>query len=206
MAALLRTSLILAGFLLSACSAADPGVEGLTRPLGGADGGTVGDGGKPGDGGAGGSDAGSEAAAPSGAFTGAGAYASQQPAQTAAMYHNDNNVGVTPGKGTACLSCHKQGGSGTEFLFAGTIFQDKAGTMPAADVEVRVRGIDGSGFLSHSDADGNFWFKKGQNDNLQFPAQTGARDTAQTALMGGSLTATDCNGCHSQSTDALHLP
>ncbi len=199
------SALILAGFVLSACSATNPGVEGLTRPLAGGEGGIL-EGGTGESGADAAADAGSDATAQSNAFTGAGAYASQQPATTAAMFHDNNSVGITPGKGTPCLSCHGNGGNGKEFLFAGTVFQDQAGTMPAADTEVRVRGIDGTAFLSHSDADGNFWFVKGQADNLQFPAQCGGRDAAQTALMVGTIATGDCNSCHANNTDATHVP
>src|SRR5205823_9250212 len=99
------------------------------------------------------------------------------------------------------------GGAGVEFMFAGTIFTDQAGTMPAANYEVRVRGSDGVGYISHSDADGNFWFKKGMA-NLQFPATSGGRNMSATALMTGTITTGDCNdgGCHASTQGAIHLP
>jgi hypothetical protein len=199
--------LILGGLVAAACSAPDPGVEGLTRGQfkdGGSssDGGGQGDSGKPGDGGADAQEAGPSADA----FTGAGAYSSQKPATSAVSYHMNANVGVTPGEGVDCLSCHKNGGSGTAFLFAGTIFQDKAATMPAVDTEVRVRGSDGTGYIGHSDDDGNFWFKAGMS-TVVTPALTGARDGTQTALMTGNITIFSCNTCHDgNTTDPMHLP
>ena len=195
------------------CSYADPGVEGLTRgafahdaapdtfvPTG--DSGTKPDGG--GDSGA--KDTGVDTGATTTAFTGAGAYASNKPATSAVTYHNNNGVGVTPGLGVDCLSCHKNGGPGVEFLFGGTVFQDKAGTMPLADVEVRVLGSDNLGYTAHSDNDGNYWFKKGAT-GIAFPAMCGARTSTQTVLMSGNITVSNCNGCHdTNTTDALHVP
>ncbi len=139
------------------------------------------------------------------AFTGAGAYASNKPATTAVQYHMNNGVGVTPGLGVDCLSCHKMGGSGTQFMFAGTVFQDKAGTMPAADVEVRLLDNNNVGYSTHSDDDGNFWLKS--TTTPAYPAMTGARTSTQTALMNGNITLSSCNSCHDKNTtDPVHVP
>ncbi len=94
------------------------------------------------------------------------------------QFRNNNNVGVTPGLGQDCLTCHKYGGSGTEFHFGGTVCQDKAGTMPAVDEEIRVLGSDNVGYSAHSDANGNYWFKKGAT-GIAFPAMSGVRDAAR---------------------------
>ena len=215
----LRSSPILACFLALACSATDPGVEGLTRgefsdsgPLG--DGTTSGDGGGNTDGSPTGDsgnpqDSASDSTTGTTAFTGASAYASNKPATSAVTYHNNNNVGVTPGKGQDCLSCHKMGGSGPQFLFAGTLFQDMNGTTPAVDKEVRVRGNDGKAYSAHSDDNGNFWYLPGMGEALAFPAMAGARDATNTSLMNGALAAASCNasGCHDGTTQAyLHIP
>ena len=197
-------------FLVVACDAADPGVENLTRgefkeggtPLG--DAATAGDSGAK-DGG----DAGGDGSSATNAFTGAGTFTSSQPATSAVDYHNNNAVGVTPGKDQDCLGCHKMGGAGTEFLFAGTIFQDNQGTTPAAGVEIRVRGSDGKAYSAHSDADGNFWYKPGTGEALAYPAQDGARNATQTALMVSTATASSCNagGCHDGTTQpSVHVP
>lgn len=202
---------LFAGLLATACSAADPGVDGLTRPGSKYDGGQSGDGTAPKpDGGAADSgnqpEAGSDATAAATAFTGAGAYASQQPATSAAMTHSNKGVGVVPDKDAACLSCHKNGGSGTAFLFAGTAFLDKAGTMVAADHEIRVRSsADGTAYIAHSDADGNFWFKLAIPANF-YPASTGLRDSAKSSLMTGAINGGDCNSCHNgNGTDVVYL-
>ncbi len=201
----------LAAVIGAACSAVDPGVEKLTRGQG-----SIGDGGtgpgfdsgpKP-DGSMMGSDGGMmDSGGSTNAFTGAGAYMSGQPATSAVQQHMNNMVGVTPDKTQACLTCHKNGGAGVEFMFAGTIFTDQAGTMPAVNYEVRVRGSDGVGYIAHSDADGNFWFKKGMA-NLQFPANAGGRNMSTMALMNGTITTGDCNdgGCHAGNQGAIHVP
>lgn len=201
-------------FLVVGCTVADPGVEGLIRgefkdggsafeggPLGDASGDAKADGAPT----EGGTDSGTTTTA----FTGAGTYTATQPTTTAATYHNNNNVGVTPGKNQDCLGCHKMGGPGTTFLFAGTVFQDQNGTTPAVSKEIRMRGTDGKAFSAHSDTDGNFWYVPGTGEALAFPAQSGVRDGTNTALMTGDLTVTSCNasGCHDGTTQAyLHLP
>ena len=204
---------LFAGLLATACSAADPGVDGLTRPGSKYDGGPSNfdgsvpntDGGNPADSG-GPADSGTDSAVATTAFTGAGAYASQQPATSAKMTHVNKGVGVVPAKDQACLTCHKNGGSGVEFLFAGTAFLDKAGTMAAADKEIRVRAkSDGTGYISHSDADGNFWFKLAAPANF-YPANTGMRDGAKSSLMTGAINDGDCNACHNGGgTDVVYL-
>jgi hypothetical protein len=140
------------------------------------------------------------------AFTGAGAYATDQPTTTAVSEHMTNNVGVTPGLGVDCLTCHKMGGPGAVFLFGGTVFQDMAGTMPAVDQEVRVLDSNSVGYSAHSDADGNFWYKMVAT-SIAFPAMSGVRNATQTVLMTNTLTASNCNGCHDKNTtDPLHIP
>jgi len=204
-------------FLVLGCTQADPGVEGLTRgefkdaggpPLG--DAAPSADAAKDGAGAtdSGGGDSGTQTTA----FTGAGAFASTTPTTSAVDNHNNNGVGVTPGKGVDCLSCHKNGGAGTEFLFAGTLFADQNGNTPLTGKEIRVRGSDGKAYSAYSDADGNFWYKPGNGEAIAFPAQTGARDGTNTALMVENLTATNgssCNagGCHDGNTQLyIHLP
>ena len=197
-------------FLLLACNAQDPGVEGLTRgefnqegglpssDAGGADA-------APKEGGADASDGSTVATA----FTGAPTFTSTTPPTSAVMQHNNNNIGVTPGKGVDCLSCHKQGGAGTPFLFAGTVFQDQNGNTPASGKEIRVRGTDGKGYIANSDSDGNFWYKPGTGETVAYPAQSGARDATQTALMVATITAGSCNAnqCHDGNTQLyIHLP
>lgn len=164
------------------------------------------DGGKPADSGA--DSGGPVDSGPPTAFTGAGGYTSQKPATSAKSIHQMKGVMTVPGKSVACQSCHGNGGGAPEFLFAGSVFKDQAGTMAAVDVEVRVRGSDAVGYIAHSDDDGNFWFKKGMA-NLAFPANTGARDGQMNlALMNGTIANGDCNDsqCHSGGQGAIHVP
>lgn len=203
-------------FLVVGCSYADPGVEGLTRGEFAQDASVdasvpVGDSGPKTD--AGNKDGATDAAADTGgtatAFTGDTAYASNKPATSAVTYHTNDNVGITPGPGQDCLSCHKMGGAGPIFLFAGTVCADMACNTRAVDKEVRVRGSDGKAFAAHSDDDGNFWYEPGQGEALAFPAMPGARDGTNTSLMVGTITAASCNtgGCHDGTTQAyVHLP
>ena len=182
-----------------ACSAADPGVEGLTRqgqkydgggpnPI--ADSGAQPDTGNPGDSGGGGDSGG-----PVTAFTGAPAYVSQQPAQTAKQIHTSKGVGTVPNQMAACLDCHKNGGNAPSFLFAGTAFADMNAAAPAANKEIRVRSKgSGTGYIAHSDADGNFWFKPEMAGF--YPGQTGIRDGAKTLNMNGDIADGNCNNCH----------
>ena len=93
-----------------------------------------------------------------------------------------------------------------EFLFGGTVFQDKAGTMPAADVQVGVYDSANNSFVANSDTDGNFWFKKAATA-IAFPALSGVRNSTTETDMSGNITASNCNGCHDKNTtDPLHVP
>ncbi|HEY1955111.1 MAG TPA: hypothetical protein VGH28_05850 [Polyangiaceae bacterium] len=198
-------------FLVVACDATDPGVEGLTRGEFTEAGSPIGDGAPP-SGDAAKDGASSEAgdgAAVTTAFTGEGAFASNPPTLDSVTQHNNDMVGITPDKTQDCLSCHKMGGAGPEFLFAGSVSSDTAGNNPAAGVEIRVRGSDGKAFSAYSDAEGNFWYEPKAGESLAFPAQAGVRDGTNTALQKSTLSASSCNagGCHDGTTQAyLHLP
>ncbi len=202
-------SLALAVFLLIGCSATDPGVDGLTRadrsqnPV---DAGVS----VPGDAAVKTGDAAvkADAAVSVTGFTGAGAFVSNVPATSAAQHHKSKGVGVVPSKSAACLNCHGINGNAPYFLFGGTVYSDVAGTQPAADAEVRVRGGDGSGFLAHSDVDGNFWYAPQMGDKLIFAALTAVRGvSSKVTPMDGAISGADCNGCHSGGgTGAVHYP
>ena len=203
-------------FLALGCSYSDPGVEGLTRGEFAHDASPE-TGGPPGDSGpkpdaatdGGPKDTGTDTGGTITAFSGDTAYASNKPATSAVTYHNNNMVGVTPGPDQDCLSCHKMGGSGPAFLFAGTLCADNMCNARAVDKEIRVRGSDGKAYRANSDNDGNFWYLPGTGEALAFPANSGARDGTNTALMVGTISAASCNagGCHDGNTQAfVHLP
>jgi hypothetical protein len=122
------------------------------------------------------------------------AYASAPVATSAAAAHLAKKVSVSMPAVPACLTCHKGGGRGAAFLFAGTIFSDKAATRGAADVEIRVVDAKGVATTVHSDADGNFWSKGATS--LAKPARVGARNAQVVRVQRDSISTGDCNSCH----------
>ena len=122
----------------------------------GGDGGTTSSSGSSGDGGASSSgDGGTSSSGGTGAFAGAPAYV-----QTNAQLNS--NAGPHKNgaaRGLICLDCHKQGGQAGNaiFLFAGTLYTDTAGTVPAGPgVEVRVLDGQGKAVSVYTDTYGNF--------------------------------------------------
>ena len=92
----------------------------------------------------------------------------------------------------------QSGRKGAPFVFAGTVFADKAASRGAPDVEIRVVDAKGSAISVHSDADGNFWVKGGAP--LAKPARVGARNAAKVLVMHDAATTGDCNSCHTTET------
>jgi cytochrome c553 len=135
-------------------------------------------------------------------FTDAPAYASQAVAASAAAAHAAKKLAV-PGKDTACLTCHKAGGTAPEYAFAGTVYADGDGKKGAPDIEVRV--VDGAGSATsvHSDADGNFWVKGAL---LQGPIHSGARSATKTRIMKQAVKTADCNSCHNADIPMILSP
>ncbi len=154
----------------------------------------AGDGGDGGDGGP-----------PPNAFTDAGAFAPDAGELTERPNHNfaGNTPTTSPAK-QACLDCHKNGGAGMAFAFGGTVFADDAGTKPAAGVEVRVRDDNGTFTSVYSDVHGNFFAR---TSAATFPAKTGARTAASTAIMVDPVANGNCNTCHNGAAQAvIHAP
>jgi hypothetical protein len=132
------------------------------------------------------------------AFFAAGpAYASAPVSSSAAAAHIAKKVSVSMPAVPACLTCHKPGGHGVSFLFAGTIFADKAATRGAPDIEIRVVDAKGVATSVHSDADGNFWAKGG---SLAKPAKAGARNASAMRVQRDSVSTGDCNSCHASTS------
>jgi hypothetical protein len=142
-----------------------------------------------------GGDAGSDAAPAVNAFTGAGAYKAMAGPSTLKAGHSNFNAQNDP-VGRPCLNCHGAGGGATPFTFAGSAFKDSAGTMPAAQVEIRVRDTNGKALSAYTDANGNFFMPLNPNGDLAFPAHAGGRDTNTTKLMNATVANGNCNGCH----------
>ncbi len=133
-------------------------------------------------------------------FTDAPAYASQPVAASAASAHAAKKQ-AAPNLSTACLSCHKAGGTAPQFVIAGTVYADAAGTKGAPDVEIRVADASGNGTSVHSDADGNFWVKG--TTAFAGPGHAGARDATLTKTMHQPITTGDCNSCHNSDLPLL---
>lgn len=139
------------------------------------------------------------------AFTGAAAYGNVAGPSARKGSHNfaGNTPQTNPAK-QACLGCHRAGGNAPTFKLGGTVYKDLAGTMPAANVEIRVRDGAGTASVVNSDADGNFYLRAGA---FTYPALTGARDGTTTKLMVGQITSGDCNACHNGTTTGfIHVP
>ena len=97
-------------------------------------------------------------------------------------------------------------------MFAGgTVYKDKAGTMPAAKVEVRLRNpTTGKAVSAYTDALGNFFVRKSEaaNAGVTFPVNAGVRDATDVATMTDTLTEGACNAttCHGGKQGWIHLP
>src|SRR5262249_24104869 len=124
-------------------------------------------------------------------FSDAPSFAPAPIASTAAAAHAAKKIDP-PSKTTACLGCHKEGGTAGAFAFAGTVYADKDAMKGAADIEIRVADASGPSASVHTDAEGNFWWK---GRAIKGPAHAGARSSAKTRLMNQPATG-DCNGCH----------
>jgi hypothetical protein len=131
-------------------------------------------------------------------FAGGPGYASSPVANSAAAAHLAKKVSVSMPAVPACLKCHRGGGHGTPFVFAGTAFTDKAATRGASDIEIRVVDARGTAMTAHTDADGNFWVKGGAQ--LAKPARAGARNAQAVRVQQSAITNGDCNSCHTAET------
>ena len=98
--------------------------------------------------------------------------------------------------GEDCLGCHRQGGDGTPFTIAGTLYTDTGGTAPAVGVPVHV--IDAGGAYSAiiRARIANFWGMY----PLAAPAVAFSARCPDVIPMQAALTTDDasCNrgGCH----------
>jgi hypothetical protein len=99
--------------------------------------------------------------------------------------------------GRACLDCHDGTGKGgaPKFLFAGTIYQDVAGTKVSAQVEVRLVGADGKALTAYTDKYGNYFFPASAGTTT-VPATAGARNATASRSMVNKINDGNCNQCH----------
>jgi hypothetical protein len=129
-------------------------------------------------------------------FEGAPAFVSAPPPMRATKMHADGNVGVVPSKSVKCKSCHG-GSEAPRFAFAGSAYEDRAGTAPAPDVELGLVDAHGKTFFVHTDADGNFWIEGAAT--MTFPAYAAIRTADMKKPMKrkiGSADDLECNSCH----------
>jgi hypothetical protein len=129
-----------------------------------------------------------------GAFAGAPAYV--QTTGTSTIRSSHPFAGNNPVK-QACLDCHS-------FAAGGSVFLDAAGTMPAANIEIRMIDTNGVAKSSYTDANGNFFFPSG---TIAGPAKVGVRDATATHLMSGGVSNGNCSSssCHGGSQGVIHL-
>jgi len=140
------------------------------------------------------------------AFTGAGAYVATSGPSTIKGAHGGNG---NPSK-LACQGCHGAGGGAPRFFAGGSVFKDAAGTMPAAQVEVRFRDAAGKSLSAYTDATGSFFVRQttATAAGIALPALVGARDAALTKLMTATIANGDCNSaaCHGGAQGRVHVP
>lgn len=135
-----------------------------------------------------------------GAFAGAPAYVATLGPSTIDLSGKGNghlsfNAGGNPA-GRPCLGCHDGEGKGgaPAFLFAGTVYENAQGKA-AARVEVRMVGADGKALSTHTDENGNFFFRANAG-TIAVPAIAGARNATATRSMANKINDANCNQCH----------
>lgn len=206
----------------AACGGSEDSTSDVTASSGGTSGGTSGsvDGG---DGGAGTSGGTSSGGVDSGADSGKGPAPTGDDAFTGAPAFVPGKSGTNTSRGQHvlqfgnlnpaqkdCLTCHSK--NNDLLMFAGgTVYKDKAGTMPAAQVEVRLRNpTTGKAVSAYTDALGNFFVRKSDatNAGVTFPVNAGVRDATNVATMTDTPMVGSCNAatCHGGTQGWIHLP
>jgi hypothetical protein len=96
--------------------------------------------------------------------------------------------------GTACLDCHNGQQAGAPiFTFAGTVYADRAGTIPVVDASVIVIDGDGQIVSVKTTRNGNFYTQA----NLSPPYITAVSRCPDNVPMVTNFVDGDCNSCHS---------
>jgi hypothetical protein len=144
------------------------------------------------------------------AFTGAPAFVSGKSGTSTSRGQHFLQFGTLNPAKKDCLTCH--GSNNDLLMFAGgTVYKDKAATMPAAQVEVRLRNATtGKAVSTYTDALGNFFVRKSDAAaaGVTFPVNAGVRDATSTATMTDLPMVGSCNGgtCHGGNQGWIHLP
>lgn len=201
----------------SSCSAPDPATVNFeARPkdeIIGADASSGGSSGS-GEGGAGeaGVDGGMEGGGPITAFSGASAYDSATAGMTTGSVNANHTFGgATPMNPTTqdCLTCHKTGGTGNPWGFAGSLFQAADGKA-AFTTHAEIRIVDATGKLvgsTYSDEAGNFWLDAAAlSQAIPNGAMVGVRDATKTKYMATKLTGAATDGSCNNTTANCHNP
>lgn len=107
--------------------------------------------------------------------------------------------------GEECLMCHHQGGTGTPYTVAGTIYADSGGKQPAAGVVLHLIDASGTDITVVSQTDGNFW----SIDPVMPPVLAFASSCPNVVPMHAAIGDADvgCNraGCHTVGF-RVHVP
>lgn len=144
------------------------------------------------------------------AFTGAPAFVSGKSGTSTSRGQHILQFGNLNPAQKDCLSCHAT--NNNLLMFAGgTVYKDTAGTMPAAQVEVRLRNpTTGKAVSTYTDALGNFFVRKSDaaSAGVTFPVNAGVRDATNIATMSDTPMVGSCNGatCHGGKQGWIHLP
>lgn len=135
-----------------------------------------------------------------GAFAGAPAYVATLGPSTIDLSGKGNghlsfNAGGNPA-GRPCLDCHDGStkGGAPAFLFAGTVYENAQGKA-AARIEVRMVGADGKALSTHTDDNGNFFFRASAG-TVAIPAIAGVRNATTAHSMSNKINDANCNQCH----------
>jgi hypothetical protein len=126
------------------------------------------------------------------------------PPATATDGTGDCTGGGKPGDD--CLQCHHQGGTGTPFTFAGTVY-DATGTTPTGGATVHLEDSVGNVALAIAHAtNGNFY----GTDFVMYPARAFATQCPDVLAMVAPVdmsTGANCNtaGCHTTGF-RIHVP
>ena len=105
-------------------------------------------------------------------------------------------VGDVTGTDCTSASCHRSGGAGVAFGFAGTVYRNSSLAPAGPGVEVRVNDAMGPIDRVFTDSNGNFWSLT--KTAITPSCVTGARDATNSRTMQGATVAPGCNAtnCH----------
>jgi hypothetical protein len=111
--------------------------------------------------------------------------------------------------GQPCMNCHAPSAPGLapDFVLAGTLFVDAAGSAPKPNATIVVTDANGARFELPSADNGNFW---SADATIVFPVTVSASLCPETRPMITPVAAGDCNasGCHALGapTGRIYLP